>query len=314
MSYESFKEIVTDNLALYNKWGAGKFKKYDKKYPYIANIEGKQQKDVVFDIIKSTDEEVEVDLFQKPHQFAHHLNSSQVMCYCFFRPMIEKDSQHPNYGLAKEKLVEFIQKMIGVNISKGAKCQFEYEDSETMKSFKEIVKNKGKGEKSQFDFYIQDGEIEIYFEIKYTEPSFGKWPNKKNNTKQSINNHCTYVEKGYKEMLKRSPFFTQDCKDFITAMSEDAFSKPNNPFNKHYQLFRNALKADKSRYSVFIFPKGNPSINNELELFRKNLVNNDHIIALYWEDLKSYMSQGFFKKYVGVLTTDKTNTSNNHIE
>ncbi|MBP5518884.1 MAG: hypothetical protein J6X91_09550 [Bacteroidales bacterium] len=293
----------------------------EAKHDYIIDLkEGENELDIIKKYNLIYDDKIIYEdngnlerLIGKIHSYARHLNSSQIMCYNFFRRMMTVDSQKP-LGHANDILTTFIKEKLHLEISKKAICHFEYEDDEMQDHFKSLV-NYGRGEKSQFDFYIKDEETEIFFEIKYTESSFGKWTNSNKISQQSINNHCTYVEKGYKEMLKRSPFFTQGCKDFYTAMSEDSFSKPNNPFNKHYQLFRNALKADNSKYSVFIFPKANPNTNKEFESFRKNLVNNnEHIIALFWEDLTSYMSTEFIEKYISFMISPKTYRPNNQRE
>lgn len=55
------------------------------------------------------------------HTNAHHLNSSQIMCYNFFRPMMN-EKYIPN-----DKLVDLISSLIDTPIEKtGALCAFEY--------------------------------------------------------------------------------------------------------------------------------------------------------------------------------------------
>lgn len=239
-------------------------------------------------------------LIGKPHKYARHLNSSQVLCYNFFRPMMTI-ADKSRWGYANEIMVKFVKESIGISISEKARCQFEHEDAETKKAFKEVAIYKGKGENSQFDFFINDGEIRIYFEIKYTESSFGSWSNH-DISEHSIMNHCAYVERGYKGLLDRSPFFTQECKDIIRSFKEDEFVNPGNPFNRQYQLFRNALKADMTTYTVFIYPDANPGPKREFEAFKSNLVDGqNHIIALRWEDLTSYMKSEFVEKYIKFL-------------
>ncbi|MBR5399141.1 MAG: hypothetical protein IK103_05025 [Bacteroidales bacterium] len=240
---------------------------------------------------------------RKVHQYARHLNSSQVMCYNFFRPMILVDSNKPKYGSPKDLLIRFVNEKIHVSISKDALCYFEYEDIDTRKQFKSYTNNKGRGEKSQFDFYIKDGVTELFFEIKYTESSFGKWPSDNNKISgQSIINHCSYIQNGYKSWLRDSQYFTEDCKNKILSFKESEFSYPQNPFNAQYQLFRNALRARDSSYSIFIFPAANPDIKREFEVFKKNLWDNQqHIIGLTWEDLKQYMLPEFIEKYISIL-------------
>ena len=87
------------------------------------------------------------------HTYAHHLSSSQVLCYNFFRPLI---TIHNN---PTDELIQLLE-MQGIKISRFAICTFEYCPD--------------KEEKTQFDFHIQDGDVEVFFEIKYTEYGFGK--------------------------------------------------------------------------------------------------------------------------------------------
>ena len=240
-------------------------------------------------------------LIGKPHTLARHLNSSQVMCYNFFRPMISDDGSKSRWRHANSALVKFVKETLGVSITEKADCQFEYEDSETKKTFKKYAKYKGRGENSQFDFFVRDGETKIYFEIKFTESSFGAWSTS-NISEHGIINHCAYVEKGYKGMVEKSPFLTQECKDTILSFSEEEFANRKNPFNLQYQLFRNALKADANTYSVFIFPSANPKPQKEFEAFKDNLIDGqNHIIALKWENLTTYMSPEFKEKYIRIL-------------
>ncbi len=273
------------------------------RHGYIIDLrEGESEIDVIsrFNVlVGQVDFEM---LIGNPHTLARHLNSSQVLCYNFFRSMMSVTEPKSRLGYANEEMVRFVKETVGINISEKALCQFEYEDSKTKQTFKEYAKYKGKGENSQFDFFIHDEEKRIYFEIKYTEDSFGGWTKNKKTSPYSIANHCAYIEKGYKDLLKKSCFFTNDCKHNILSYSEKESSDPKNSFNKHYQLFRNALKADENAYTVFIFPDANPGPKKEFEDFKKNLVEGqNHIIALRWEDLTSYMSPEFIEKYIKIL-------------
>ena len=295
--YDLFIGKLNQHLSKYNIWGAGTYQNNGRVYPHIANIDGREQEDVVRAIIES--DGVPADLYRKPHPCAHHMNSSQVVCYEFFRPMMTVDANNYNFGYDGKRLVELVKETIGVSISEGAKCFFEYEDKDTRERFKTLSKDNPKGEKSQFYFFIEDGKTEIFFEIKYTEQSFGGWTRTKKTSQKSINNHCAYVEKGYKLMLLNSPFITQDFKDEMLSIKDSEFSNPKISFNKYYQLFRNALKADNTKYSIFIFPAANPGPQKEFDDFNKYLVKDqNHIIILYWECLTTYMSEAFCAKFI----------------
>ena len=267
----------------------------------IDKKEGENEKDLIkrYNIL-SHPEDFE-SLVGKVHKGARHLNSSQIVCYNFFRPLITVDSDNPRCGKAGEKLIQLVEEYLGINISKEALCIFEYEDEKTKNEFKAYGKIRPKGEESQFDFFIKDGKVEIYFEIKYTEANYGGWVPKKDNP-DAIANHCSYVEKGYKPMMEKSLYFTKECKEAMRATDEKDFAASKNFFNKQYQLFRNALRADSSKYSVFIYPEANPGPELEFNKFKTNLVDGqNHIIALKWERLKPYMSEEFINKYIKIF-------------
>src|SRR5699024_10452286 len=89
------------------------------------------------------------------HQYACHLNSSQVLCICFFKKFFEEASY--------EGLLLSILRTAGLSIPKNVcivNACFEYEPSPK--------------ERTNFDFYLElsDGR-HISFEIKYTETEFG---------------------------------------------------------------------------------------------------------------------------------------------
>lgn len=245
-------------------------------------------------------------LIDKIHQGARHLNSSQVMCYNFFRNLMKKEIVYDKTlgwrGFASSKLVDFMKEKCGITISENAECFFEYKDRTTQKSFKEDTPT-GRGENSQFDFFISENETQIYFEIKYTESNFSPWTLPKNKSTKSIDNHGTYLKEGYRKLIDASPNLTQDCKKrFLEEIDKYADTKID--FNKSYQLFRNVLKADdQNRYSIFIFPYENKHLNDQFELFKTNnlIPDNNHIIRLYWEDLSDFMSPEFKEKYISFL-------------
>lgn len=301
MTYEQFSQKVIKHLGRYNRWEKGTWRGVE--YDHIVEIPGKSKLDTIREIMRNDGlTEQELDLFTKPHRDAHHLNSSQVLCYEFFRPMMTVGNPGVKCGQANKQLVNFVKEALGVIITENAVCQFEYEDKRTQKNFKQFVQGKGNGEKSSFDFHIQDGNMEIYFEIKYTERSFGGWRKAKRTSDEETANHCVYIQKGYKPMLERNLYFKLECKENIALIKEADFSDSKQLFNKHYQLFRNSLKADKSTYSVLIYPNANPGPKNEYESFKVNLIDGqDHIVALKWEDLTSYMSPQFFEKFIRIL-------------
>lgn len=101
----------------------------------------------------------------KIHRDAHHLNSSQMTCYNFFRPFKED----------KEKLSLLLNE-IGIIHKSIVVADFEYEDN--------IDKFDGVDGQTNFDFFAGNDNDKIYFEIKYTEANFGGCENDEKHNKK----------------------------------------------------------------------------------------------------------------------------------
>lgn len=195
------------------------------------------------------------------HQYAHHLNSSQLLCLMFFSKLIDRDS------CATKDTVEFMKKAFHIDIHVGAKCDFEYKESKADK-YRFVINRKREYEGTSFDFHIVDGDVEVFFEIKFTEDGFG-------NAENDDRHRCKAAQ--YKELLPQS------LKDKVEV--EDIM--------KYYQLFRNIIRADnENKYVVFITDGNNPSTKAEadkdkdgfMKKFGKYLDLN-HVKFKTWQDL-----------------------------
>ena len=178
------------------------------------------------------------------HKYAHHLNSSQVLCYNFFRPLITINNS------PTDELVQLLEKQ-GIKISRSAICSFEYCPD--------------KEEKTQFDFNIHDGDIEVIFEIKYTEYGFGKAKKDDEHKKKFVTIYEKYLNELY--CLKCKPYFDE--------------------FADHYQLYRNTIRiTDKNKYVVLLYPEANKKANSEASEFCGKMKEEykDNILCLYWEN------------------------------
>ena len=221
----------------------------EKPYCHILFAENKEQKKGA--IKKNLLKGVKADMLANPHTDAHHLNSSQILCYNFFRPLIDKN------GGASQSLVDLLLNQ-GISIEKGAKCTFEYADD--------------LGDETQFDFHIKSGETEVFFEIKYTENCFASYSKESSARTQYKERYA--VQFGKQNCLVEKP---QDENDFIKKAKND------------YQLYRNALRiTDENKYLVLLYPKGNGAVDNQAEKFVKNKIKDeykDNIQRVFWEDL-----------------------------
>ena len=189
------------------------------------------------------------------HQYAHHLNSSQIMCYNFFRPLIE------SYDGKMYKPKDSLLNLIGMEIDQeiephGAVCNFEYIDDSA--------------ENTNFDFYFKKEDVEVFFEIKYTEREFSQ--------KSSAKDPHAQYESIYKPMIEN----TKEL--FIgETISEQDFN------NEYYQLARNSIRATSAdKHVFFVCPKEHEELINQFVEFSDKYLTEkgkERIKLITWEDL-----------------------------
>lgn len=182
------------------------------------------------------------------HPYAHHLNSSQLLCYMAFGELIAKDYK------PEESLVNLLASL-GINISSEATCTFEYHDD---------MRWENEPEGTSFDFHISDKDKEYFFEIKFTEDGFGKAKNDDRHKQKITEVYRTQIE------------------NLIGIKPE------NEQILRYYQLFRNILRANSdSKTVVFITDANNPKTERDLKEFQakfqsSSLLNVKH---LTWQQI-----------------------------
>jgi len=145
MKYEDFKKTICSHLSspfnddvINGIWWINKKENKKTSVPHILrmkdyNSKGEQkneQERVVkeYNLLKIISQSSSKFLLKgKLHRFAHHLNSSQIMCYNFFRPQIDDDKQ------VKEPLIKLLRD-IGVTFNEyheESEADFEHEDKES---------------------------------------------------------------------------------------------------------------------------------------------------------------------------------------
>lgn len=217
------------------------------------------------------------------HRYAHHLNSSQLMCYNFFRPYIKEKGGI--YSPTQDLVNLLCLHNIKFCLSDNAKCQFEYVNQES----------EWTDENTNFDFYIESGGKRIYFEIKYTEKSFGNCKNDKYH-KDKFEGKYKDFKDGYKEKIKNCPAIKEEKRNI----------EFNGDFCKNYQLLRNVIRVTTPEiFSVFVFDERNDNISTHFESFMNNYISEDYknnVIAITWqelvENLKSCHREQFCEKYL----------------
>ena len=182
----------------------------------------------------------------KPHVYFNHLNSSQAMCINFFYPLI------------KNNLLDHVLSRIKINEPiNHSEVKFEKDSN---------IENTGR--KTNFDFYIKTkNNTNIYFEIKYTERSFG-----------SAKNDIPHTRKFHADYLPKL--------NLVSHINKDYHSKDK--FFKNYQIMRNILNIDVNSYVVIIYLKENEKLRIKCEEVKNEIILGpltSHFLYIDWHDM-----------------------------
>lgn len=186
------------------------------------------------------------------HQYAHHINSSQLLGLSIFGNMVN------NNGTPKQELID-LMKHFKIEISNLAKCIFEYQDDM-------MWEQKNEKEGTSFDFFIEEGNKRYFFEFKFTEDGFGK---AKNDDRHKEKIRDVYSPKIEKSTILKKP------------VGEDQVMK-------NYQLYRNIIRRETDNDTIiFITDKENPQTEKELDNFFENhIINELGIKRITWQEIK----------------------------
>lgn len=209
---------------------------------------------------------IETSYIEKVHPYVHHLNSSQLLCYMTFSPLLE------NGGKPKQELISLLAKL-GLTISDSAVCSFEYTDSDKDKN-KWYWNEEKEPEGTSFDFHIKDSKNELFFEIKMTEQGFGR-----GDSKEELARHQKKFEQLYEAKLS-------DCKVLK--------KRPNcEHFLRYYQLFRNVLRSTSPEKTViFIVDENNPSTYKDIMQFKEEFLDESpNIRVVFWQEIKTLLNK-----------------------
>ena len=272
-TYKAFRHKVLEHLKSFLPPGSkpGKFNG-GEAHAHIVEIPGKTQREVIEAILKG-DGVADVTRFPEPHRYAHHLNSSQVVCYEFFRPLLTL--KNDDLVTIDEKMGPVLNAMhVPETLFREAKAEFEkkFDDEEG----------------TNFDFYLEslDGKSRLYVEVKYTERGFGSCKDNPSHRKK--------FEDVYLGRIADSPCLNEKAKKMM--QSRDDFPT----MKKHYQLFRNALRVNENDYAICLYPKANTITDSQSENFKNEFISvemSSHVLNVHWEDLKEHMNELFKEKF-----------------
>lgn len=196
------------------------------------------------------------------HPYVHHLNSSQLLCYNTFSNLLTIDHQ------PKPELIELFHSL-GIEISESAICDFEFSDGWMWEKGNET-------EGTSFDFHIQDGEKEFFFEIKFTEDGFGRAKLDDRHIKK-IND--IYIKR-IAEVTKLDDITQEECAEY-------------------YQLFRNLIRGNSDlKTIIFITDENNQSTKNDIENFRLFLKDSPvNVQFLTWQQINNNWPKNVVKPF-----------------
>lgn len=109
--------------------------------------------------------------------------------------------------------------------------------------------------RTNFDFHLQCSDSscsDIFFEVKYTENGFGK--------AKADEEHKIKFQETYLPLVDKSKYLNEVCR-------KEKF------FLDHYQLLRNLVHVDDTKYVVFLFPSANAKARKEVEEAYHQLLN-----------------------------------------
>ena len=278
MKYDKFRSIVQEKIVHeFDNPEPGLFRGHGPYDHIISNPNSTDRERIVNEYLLLPDvPKIQGEI--KLHPDAHHMNSSQIMCYNFFRPLLSEYDKNEKEYKPSDALVDLVGKIIDTPLeNKNSSCKFEYIQPNT--------------DTTNFDFYLKCGDVEVFFEIKYTEKEFAK-------KKITPESELQY-EKVYKPMISKAEHI---FKDKVISASDSL---------KHFQLLRNAIRAiDNNKYVVFICPRAHDNLVNQYNKFKEQFLSpkgEEHVKLVTWESLLTAaeelsINQGeFCKRYISFL-------------
>ena len=279
MKYDKFRSIVLEKIVHeFDNPDPGLFRGHGPYDHIISNPKDSKDRERIVNEYLLLPDVPKIQGEIKLHPDAHHMNSSQIMCYNFFRPLLKEYNKNKKDYKPSDELVDLVGKIIDTPLeNKNSSCKFEYIQPNT--------------DTTNFDFYLKCGDVEVFFEIKYTEKEFAK-------KKVTPDSELQY-EKVYKPMISKAEHI---FKDKVISASD---------FLKNFQLLRNAIRAiDNNKYVVFICPRAHDNLVNQYNKFKEQFLSpkgEEHVKLVTWESLLTAaeelsINQGeFCKRYISIL-------------
>ena len=279
MKYDKFRSTVLEKIVReFDNPDPGLFRGHGPYDHIISNPKDSKDRERIVNEYLLLPDVPKIQGEIKLHPDAHHMNSSQIMCYNFFRPLLKEYNKNKKDYKPSDELVDLVGKIIDTPLeNKNSSCKFEYIQPNT--------------DTTNFDFYLKCSDVEVFFEIKYTEKEFAK-------KKVTPDSELQY-EKVYKPMISKAEHIFKDK----TISASD--------FLKNFQLLRNAIRAiDNNKYVVFICPRAHDNLVNQYNKFKEQFLSpkgEEHVKLVTWESLLTaaeniLISQGeFCKRYISFL-------------
>jgi hypothetical protein len=222
----------------------------------------------------------------KLHQYFHHLNSSQALCFNLFFPLFQKDKRFLTFVLHRiievvpyfrsskdnlDKLFSISNDLLSDQFANELEEEFLLKNSFINCEFEKIIDS---SEATNFDFFVQlQGDLRVLFEIKYTENEFGRADNDERHRSKFQNIYKPKLDK-----VLRPEFINAD---FVFD---------------NYQVIRNLSYIDDLTTVVFLFPEANQKLKGTADLISKILFPDklQQVRVVYLEDfVRQILSKNF---------------------
>ena len=252
MAMDHFEEQIKASLAVYKRQilgvtEDGLWRKNKPPYPHILPAAQRQ-----LNVLPAIREEF-WDWFRDSgvalHSNFHHLNSSQALCFNLFFPLLSDG------GRPLGKVLDALR--IPGEAASGAAFEFQPDEAEG----------------TCFDFMIPMASgARVYFELKYTESSFGK--------ARADTHHVDKFRRIYQPRLH--------------GRFEDSFCCEAR-FLANYQIVRNIwhLDGESGDRAVFLFPHANRLLRQQEAIIRSCAAEpyNSRVHVVYLENLLNLLQQ-----------------------
>ena len=128
MKYDKFRSTVLEKIVReFDNPDPGLFRGHGPYDHIISNPKDSKDRERIVNEYLLLPDVPKIQGEIKLHPDAHHMNSSQIMCYNFFRPLLKEYNKNKKDYKPSDELVDLVGKIIDTPLeNKNSSCKFEY--------------------------------------------------------------------------------------------------------------------------------------------------------------------------------------------